>query len=97
MELSAPTPALPAASAAQPGREQELRSVAKAFEASFLAEMLKASGLGQARSEFGGGAGEDAFSSMLVNEQATLMTEQGGIGLSEAIFKSLWQREFGND
>lgn len=78
-------------------RAQELRDVAKAFEASFLAEMLKASGLGKSRSEFGGGAGEDAFSSMMVDEQAELMVERGGIGLSESIFQSLWAREFGND
>jgi len=78
-------------------RAQELRDVAKAFEASFLAEMLKASGLGKSRSEFGGGAGEDAFSSMMVDEQAQLMVERGGIGLSESIFQSLWAREFGHD
>lgn len=76
-------------------RRQELREVADAFEASFLAEMLKASGLGKSRSEFGGGAGEDAFSSMMVDEQAGLMVARGGIGLSESIFESLWAREFG--
>ena len=78
-------------------RAEALHDVAKAFEASFLAEMLKASGFGKSRSEFGGGAGEDAFSSMMVDEQASLMVERGGIGLSEAIFESLWAREFGND
>jgi Rod binding domain-containing protein len=82
---------------ARAARAQELRDVAKAFEASFLAEMLKASGLGESRSEFGGGAGEDAFASMMVDEQAQLMVERGGIGLSESIFQSLWAREFGND
>ena len=78
-------------------RKQELQDVAKAFETTFLAEMLKASGFGKSRSEFGGGAGEDGFASMLVDEQAALMVEQGGIGLSEAIFKSLWAKEFGFD
>ncbi len=78
-------------------RAEELRNVAKAFEASFLSEMLKASGMGKGRSEFGGGAGEDAFSSMMVDEQAKLMVKRGGIGLSESIFRSLWAREFGND
>ena len=86
-----------AASPAQSARAQELRDVAKAFEASFLAEMLKASGMGKSRDSFGGGAGEDAFTSMMVDEQATLMVERGGIGLSEAIFESLWAREFGHD
>ncbi|MBL1438248.1 MAG: rod-binding protein [Rhodobacteraceae bacterium] len=95
MEITQATPQ--AINPAHAARAQELRDVAKAFEASFLAEMLKASGLGKSRSEFGGGAGEDAFSSMMVDEQAQLMVERGGIGLSESIFQSLWAREFGND
>ena len=88
---------LPAIDPSKAARAQELRDVAKAFEASFLAEMLKASGLGKTRSEFGGGAGEDAFASMMVDKQAALMVERGGIGLSESIFQSLWAREFGHD
>ena len=91
--ITTPTPLNQAAKA----RELELREVAKAFESTFLAEMLKASGLGKTRSEFGGGAGEDAFGSMMVDEQARLMTERGGIGLSEHIFNNLWAKEFGND
>ena len=95
MEITQIAP--PGLDPARAARAQELRDVAKAFEASFLSEMLKASGMGKSRSEFGGGAGEDAFSSMMVDEQAQLMVERGGIGLSESIFQSLWAREFGND
>jgi len=95
MEISSNAP--PVVDPARAARAQELREVAKKFESSFLAEMLKASGMGNSRSEFGGGAGEDAFSSMMVDEQAQLMVERGGIGLSESIFQSLWAREFGND
>lgn len=97
MEITATQPVGSGDSSARVERANELREVAKAFEASFLAEMLKASGLGKSRSEFGGGAGEDAFSSMMVDEQAVLMVERGGIGLSEQIFNSLWIREFGRD
>ena len=97
MEISAIQPVGSGDSSARTERAKELREVAKAFEASFLSEMLKASGLGKSRSEFGGGAGEDAFSSMMVDEQAALMVEQGGIGLSEQIFNSLWIKEFGRD
>ncbi len=86
-----------AATGPAPARAEELRAVARAFEASFLAEMLKAGGLGESRGTFGGGAGEAAFSSMMVDEQAKLMVARGGIGLSESIFESLWAREFGND
>ncbi len=78
-------------------RENQLREVANAFEAAFLSEMLKAAGLGKSRDAFGGGAGEEAFSSMMVEKQAKLMADQGGIGLSEHIFQSLWQKEFPND
>lgn len=95
MEISSVVPQV--VDPAQAARAQELRDVAKAFEASFLAEMLKASGMGKSRSEFGGGEGEDAFASMMVDEQAALMVERGGIGLSESIFQSLWAREFGHD
>jgi len=95
MEISSIAPQV--VDPARAARAQELRAVAKAFEASFLSEMLKASGLGKSRSAFGGGAGEDAFASMMVDEQARLMVDRGGIGLSESIFQSLWAREFGND
>ncbi|MEP4195463.1 MAG: rod-binding protein [Aliishimia sp.] len=66
-----------------------LREVSQELEVSFLAEMLKAAGLGKVRSEFGGGAGEDQFGSFLVQAQAKQMVASGGIGLSEAIFESL--------
>jgi len=86
-----PSPSLEAS------RENQFREVANAFEAAFLSEMLKAAGLGKSRDAFGGGAGEEAFSSMMVEKQAKLMADQGGIGLSEHIFQSLWQKEFPND
>ena len=67
----------------------ELRAAAQALEASFLAEMLKAAGFGKARDGFGGGAGEDQFASLLVQEHAAALVQAGGIGLSEAIFEAL--------
>jgi len=67
----------------------DLRAAAQALEASFLAEMLKAAGFGKARDGFGGGAGEDQFASLLVQEHATALVQAGGIGLSEAIFEAL--------
>ena len=75
--------------------DSALRDAAKKLEASFLAEMLKAAGFGQARDSFGGGSGEDQFASFLVQEQAAAMVDAGGIGLSEQLFKSLKER--GND
>ena len=76
-------------------RDKVLRDAAEQLEAGFLAEMLKAAGLGQTSSHFGGGAGEDQFASFLVQEQALQMVRAGGIGLSEAIFESLKERPNG--
>ncbi|MCW8842991.1 MAG: rod-binding protein [Rhodobacteraceae bacterium] len=69
-----------------------LREVARDLEASFLAEMLKYSGLGKSRQSFGGGAGEDQFTSLLIDEQARAMVDAGGIGLAESIFQSLKEK-----
>ena len=73
------------------GRDK-FKEVAVALEASFLAEMLKYAGHGESRNSFGGGKGEDAFASLLVREQATLMAENGGIGLAEQILDSMMRR-----
>ncbi|WP_373320019.1 rod-binding protein [Ruegeria spongiae] len=59
------------------------------MEATFLAEMLKSAGFGATRGAFGGGAGEDQFSSMLVREQALQITRAGGIGLTEILMQGL--------
>jgi Rod binding domain-containing protein len=72
--------------------DAKLRQAAQELEVSFLAEMLKSAGLGAGRSEFGGGAGEDQFSSFLVQEQARQMVAAGGIGLSETLFHALRAR-----
>jgi Rod binding domain-containing protein len=71
------------------GINDPLRSAAQALEVSFLTEMLKSAGLGKTRDAFGGGAGEDQFSSFLVRAQAEQMVKSGGIGLAEVIFESL--------
>ncbi len=74
-------------------KTQALKSLADKLEAQFLAEMLKASGVGKPRDAFGGGAGEDHFSSFLTQEYAQAVVNTGGIGLSEAIFRSLSKME----
>lgn len=73
-------------------RTDPLREASVALEATFLAEMLKSAGLGQAPDAFGGGAGEDQFSSFLVQEQAMAMARAGGIGLAESIYHALKDR-----
>lgn len=76
-----------------PDRNAALRVAAQKLEASFLAEMLKAAGVGESRQAFGGGHGEDQFASFLVDAQAEKMVEAGGIGLAEALFEALKERE----
>lgn len=74
-------------------KDLALRKAAQALEASFLAEMLKAAGLGKTSGQFGGGQGEDQFASFLVAEQAKYMVQAGGIGLTESLFESLKEKQ----
>lgn len=79
---------------AKPTRtDAALQEAAKKLEATFLAEMLKSAGLGKSRETGGGGAGEDQFSSFLVQAQAEEMVAAGGIGLAEALFEALKERQ----
>ncbi len=81
---SAPAPA--------PDRDNALRASAENLEATFLAEMLKSAGLGKTTGYFGGGAGEDQFSSFLVEEHARQLVRAGGVGLAETLFDTLKDR-----
>jgi hypothetical protein len=92
MDLSpiAPAPGLP--KAAPSAAELQARRAAEAFEAAFLAEMLRYTGLNAMPAGFGGGAGEEAFGSFLTDEYARLLAERGGIGIAEQVFEILKQR-----
>lgn len=72
----------------------DLREVAQDLEAAFLTEMLKHAGFGEPRDgdSFGGGIGEEQFSSMLRDHHASAISARGGLGLSEQIFTSLVRR-----
>lgn len=69
--------------------DQPLWDAARALETSFVAEMLKSTGVGKSRDSFGGGAGEQGFASFLVTAQAEKIVQAGGFGLAERIFASL--------
>lgn len=77
----------------EPPRDARLRDAAVRLEAGFLKEMLVSAGLGRAPSGLGGGAGEEQFSSFLLDEQALRLAEAGGIGLAESLFESLKARD----
>ncbi len=73
-----------------------LKQAAQELEATFLAEMLKSAGLGKQGAGAFGGVGEDQFASFLVQAHADQMVKSGGIGLAEAIFKALQERQNGS-
>ncbi|WP_116597635.1 rod-binding protein [Primorskyibacter marinus] len=75
--------------------DSALMAASRELEAQFLSEMLKAASLGDAPEGFGGGAGEEQFSSFLRMEQARAITQSGGIGLAETIFHALKERQDG--
>lgn len=76
-----------------PRSHDALRQAAIELEANFLSEMLKGAGFGKSPETFGGGAGEDQFSSLLRQEQAREMARAGGIGLAEVLFQSLTEQQ----
>lgn len=78
--------------AAQPPISPEVRAAAKEFEAAFLAEMLKHTGIAKPPETFGGGAGESQFAPLLVREYASALAERGGLGIADQIAASLAQR-----
>ncbi|MFZ7091099.1 rod-binding protein [Primorskyibacter sp. 2E233] len=73
-------------------QNKALAKAAQELEASFLAEMLESAGVGKTPGGFGGGAGEDQFSSFLVQEQARAMAAKGGIGLAETLYQSMKEK-----
>lgn len=103
MELPAITPK--PAQAARPGQtapapaaaadDAAARATAEAFETTFLAEMLKYTGINKAPEGWGGGAGEEAFASFLTQEYARLLAARGGLGLAEHIFEAIKGKESG--
>ncbi|WP_261398726.1 rod-binding protein [Leisingera daeponensis] len=87
--LPIPLQTTSAATTVRPANSDPLREAAIELEATFLAEMLKSAGLGEASEAFGGGAGEEQFSSFLIREQANQISRSGGIGLAESLYHAL--------
>ena len=74
---------------APPSGDERLMVAAQALEAGFLSEMLKAAGVNAAPGAFGGGIGEEQFSSFLRDAQAQDMVRAGGIGLAQSLFEAM--------
>ena len=69
--------------------DPHITEVARRFEASFLAEMLRYSGIGATPDTFGGGAGETQFAPLLADHYAEALVDAGGIGLAERVAATL--------
>lgn len=103
MELPplAPSPSTAAArdaakaAAREAAKDAAAHKAAQGLEASFLAEMLQYTSLNAKPESFGGGAGEEAFGSLLTEQYAKLLAARGGIGLAERIFDVIKNRESG--
>ncbi len=72
-------------------RDAELRQSAEDFEAVFIAQMLKFSGLAEALTSSGG---EDvaAFADIYIDKFAEDIVENGGFGLADNFYKKLKQQ-----
>jgi Rod binding domain-containing protein len=89
----APLPgAKPSGPAAHPQADDPIRRAAETFEAAFLAEMLRHSGLGRMPATFNGGAGEAAFSGTLIEAYAKQIAASSRLGLAEQIYRALLAR-----
>lgn len=69
-----------------------LKSAAERLEATFLAEMLKYSGLHKSGENGLASAGEDQWASFLIQAQADKIASSGGVGLAEAFYKIMMEK-----
>ncbi|MGR3461390.1 MAG: rod-binding protein [Roseovarius sp.] len=83
--LASPTFQTARPGTAPPGPDTARRAAAEALEASFLAEMLKATGLGEQDNNFSGSTGESQFASFHREAIAREIVNKGGIGLADMI------------
>lgn len=89
-----PGPVPPRSLPMPPTDDARLLAAAQKLEATFLSEMLKSAGLDEAKSAFGGGAGEDHFQSYLRDAQANELVDAGGIGMAESLFNAMKARAY---
>lgn len=68
------------------------RAAAEALEASFLAEMLRATGLGEQENSFSSSTGENQFASFHREAIAREIVRKGGIGLASVIEASMKEK-----
>ena len=76
----------------------QIKKVAEDFEASFLNAMLQPvfNSL-STEAPFGGGSGEAAFKSFMVDEMAKQTAKRGGVGLAEVVQRELLRMQGAGD
>ncbi|MBB4286369.1 rod-binding protein [Roseospira goensis] len=69
---------------------EQARGAAREFEAFFLSQMLQPmfSGL-SSEPPFGGGHAEQVWRSLLVDEYGKMMARRGGVGIADAVLKTM--------
>lgn len=89
-DLALNTAATARTGAALSGRYVAAQKAAQDFEGVFLSQMLSQmfSGI-STDEEFGGGAGEEMFRSLMVDEYGKKLAARGGIGLADSVLKQL--------
>jgi len=71
-------------------RQDRLRETAIAFEASFIAQMLRPMFEGlSTEAPFGGGQAEETWRSFLIDEMAKQTARSGGIGLADHVMSQM--------
>lgn len=85
------SPVLPAGAPQRPAASTEkMRETAQAFEASFLAQMLRPMFEGlSTEAPFGGGNAEATWRGFMIDEMAKQVVQAGGIGLSDRIMSEM--------
>jgi len=75
---------------AQLATKAQIHKTAQAFESQFLSQMLGSMFDGVTTSApFGGGQGEEAFKSFLMDAFAKQMTKAGGIGITASVQREM--------
>ncbi len=86
LKPAAPAPPTPA----QLATRAQIHKTAQAFESQFLSQMLGQMFEGVSTSApFGGGAGEEAFKSFLMDAFAKQMTKAGGVGITASVQREM--------
>lgn len=71
-----------------------MRETAQAFEATFLAQMMRPMFEGlSTEAPFGGGHAEETWRGFLIDEMAKHMTRAGGVGLADQVMAQMIQMQ----